>query len=464
MANAPRVVLVACSIGTLLAPCAAVGQGYHLVVAGQVLEPASGATDGNYAPKGGVLVGLYTARIAMDQGRLTTAPTANDGIFVLTTKGGRGLAEAPLWVIHEDRLGWAADPQRVPAPTETSDPNLIKANVKPLRLRRLIGLGPSDAADAVVAVGRTHQVKAWAGVESVTKAESAVKDAIARLEEGMTDEARKRFTAALYDKATPLGSSSADGLPALAALAQPGFADVFVAAAPTRRWLIAPQARQDEADRGYGEFGERFEGSVVTRVGAAFSLVSVTSGRVPLDPGAQKSVALTWPGPISDDVCLEANPLDPGVRWRMRTVIRPNERAFEWDLSRTRDSGLARDSVGFLARPCRSEGPQAVHLPVRIAGLGAPAPTYRIAFVSPDPLRTVDPPKLFWTANGTEREIPAPAVSVSFDKRALSPLVVVEVSAAGLESGVLRLEMRGRGPSGAFGPNSVSFVHENVHP
>jgi len=452
----------------MLAPSVAAPDQFTLAVEGKLLAPAGGPPELRYEPKPGEKLGLYTQRTPSAVGNLATCTTDTSGRCRLVKMAPRfSLEGTRLYVVREEtgRDGWSADPELVSpatAGTVNETERYIERRVEGLRLKRLdaVAAGPRGAAEAVAALARTSQVKAWAGAESIQSADDAVLDAVARVEEGLKPEERGQFTKAFYAAAAPVRAPSKDGLPALPALAPDRFADELVAAAPGWRFERDPEPRPG-SDHGYAQVGGRHEGSVVAHVGAAFKVVSVTTGDFSVNPTTQRSIALTWPTP-QEHVCLEANPLDPDVRWRMRKALKPGVRSFEWDLSLARDAGLADGGIGVLARPCRTDGPSAaVFLPVRWAGQTTTAAAYRVAFTSPAPLWTVEA-KLFHVASGKAREVPLPAGSVAFDDQASSPLVTVAVPAGGLEPGVLRLELRGRGPSGAFGPESASFLHEKA--
>jgi hypothetical protein len=433
---------------------------YQLTVQGDVVHPAG--------TPGGEAVGLYTAPPPKNAGLpdhgglLSMERTDPHGRFELDVpQVTRRFGECTLYVVHEPHDGWGADPQLVHVYKVDDDNRRIRGRIEPLRLARLDVKAPGGAkgaAHAAAAVGLTHRVKAWAGVESEEQADSALRDAVAQVEAPMSPAERAQFTKAFHEAAAPLRKVSADGLPVLASVRSDAFAEELVATAPGRRWQTSPEARRGDA-LAYREQGGRWEGAIGERVGAATSLVALTDASFSMDPQSESTVELVWSAGRRRPVCLEARALGAGESWMMRAVVPPGKSSFTWTLDRARVAGLERGAVGIVARVCGAyDGSDGEVLPVR-RGTEAKIVEYEVAFRSPARLYTAVA-RVRQDETGMARELPSAPVSLAFDRTQDTPIVRVRIPTTSLARGEVRVEISGDGPYGPFGPEFVRFRHE----
>jgi hypothetical protein len=179
-----------------------------------------------------------------------------------------------------------------------------------------------------------------------------------------------------------------------------------------------------------------------------------------VDPQTQESLDLTWPVSAGSRVCLEASPIVPRIGWKMRAAPATGSASFTWDLSAARAAGVKRDTFGIIARSCtdadREQGP---YTPVRVSTAAPTETAYRLVFLFPRQLTNISV-TVSQGEDASRHIIALPRGAIKFDPSAREPTVTIDVPTSNLDPGLVRLEMRGRGPGG-FGPERLSFIHSH---
>ncbi len=443
---ASRACLLACAFGGSTARADEV----KLVVTGTLVCTAS---------KADRTIGLYAEKSPDRDSEMASYTTKPDGKFRLSPTGTtQRLRMRNLWVVCRPQGDAACTPHQLAATGDgPQQNNLTFADVELTCTPD--GTSPAKTAEGVAALAETHEVLTWAGVEDVAAADAALKGAVARADGRLNPDERERFKTALAAAAAPLRDGSHRGLQLLPSLQHDDFAEELIAAAPGWRWLRRPE-RNDRLPTPYRERDDRFEGSIVHRVGSTFSdaLVSLSEGPISVDPETQASLELTWPRSAGPRECLEASPIVPGVGWKMREAAAVGSASFTWDLSTARSEGVKKGTLGVVARRCSdAEREQGPYIPVRAGATAANGAVYRLVFLFPRQLTSISL-TVFQGEAAARHTIKLPRGTIKFDPHAQTPTVVIDVPTSNLEPGLVDLEMSGRGPGG-FGPEQLSFVH-----
>jgi hypothetical protein len=157
-------------------------------------------------------------------------------------------------------------------------------------------------------------------------------------------------------------------------------------------------------------------------------------------------------------VCIEAKPIVQDTNWKMRKAGVSGSATFTWDLSSARTAHVKKDTLGIIARTCAdADRDQDIYLPVRAGRPAAKGTPYRLVFLFPRRLTTINL-EVFQGDGASRRVIALPDGAVSFDTDAKAPTVTVDVPSMNLDPGLVHLKMSAQGP-GRFDAEQLAFLH-----